>query len=178
MQVVVSRHFFNLTKTPSVGCPDTQIRRTRLHWPTQIPMPERSAEMHLGCHGRFGIRCARFCRQVRSAFQHPPPISGCSLPSPQIARLSSRRSRRELLGAHRRSACLCREHVPRTIIVPEENDGQTSVRTCRADTHVAPPICSCATELQHTYRHHGRRSKPFADQRSQALLAGTHLALH
>jgi hypothetical protein len=175
---MVSRHSFKSTKTPRIGRPDIEVRRTRLHWPTQTPMPEQNAEMHLGFHGRFDIRCNRFYRQVRSAFQHPPPISGCSLRSPQIARLSNHRSRRERVGAHRRSARLFRKHVPRTIVVPEENDGQTSVRTCRADAHVALPTRPCATELKHKYRHHGRRSKPLADQRSQALLAGTHVALH
>jgi hypothetical protein len=52
------------------------------------------------------------------------------------------------------SACSpLRGNVPRTVIVPEEKDDQTFVRTRRADAHVAPSIRSCATELHHANRH-------------------------
>jgi len=98
-----------------------------------IPMPEQNAEMHREFHEHFGTRYNRFCRQVRPAFQHPPPISGCSLPSPKIACLSPHRSRRKRVSVHRRRAPICRKHVPRTVVVPKENDGQTSVDPCLAD---------------------------------------------
>jgi hypothetical protein len=174
---VLRHHRFKMTKTLRTGRADAQTRRTCWHSSMPIPMPEQNAEMHREFHGRFGTRCNRFCRQVRPAFQHPLPISGCSLPSPKIACLSPYRSRRKRVSMHRRRAPLCRKHVPRTVIVPEENDGQTSVHPCLADAHVAPSIRSCATELDYAYRHDSRRAKPFADQRSQALLAGTHFAL-
>jgi hypothetical protein len=34
-----------------------------------IPMPEQNAEKHRGFHGRFGIQCNRFCRQVQARLE-------------------------------------------------------------------------------------------------------------